>query len=360
MISSFAVVVFMCVVWTLPPNITGFNLHGGRRAQIFTQHSKENWAAIIDELSVQKNQSRPQLAIKLQNGMGNQLYMISALLTLAIDHIPRFSVILPNVSYLKPSWPEYKKRVPTYWGTIFAKLAPLLGEIDEEPVVPEHCKIWQQHPCSGNDCEPDDLYRPGWDYPLLHRSDCKVFALQGQFINRMYYSKHLSVLRHLFQDEASIHRATRFVNALRHGKNRPIVSIHYRLGDFISAGWNLDDDYYVRAVSQVALTLGNDTTCFIFSNQPGAAWLRSTSLLSNHCPSQVLVPLKYSDVESFYMMGLADANVLAYSSFSFWAAVLGRSNRIVITPTVTDSGGPKKGPRVTVEPDWISLAAKES
>merc|ERR1719335_764982 len=124
------------------------------------------------------------------------------------------------------------------------------------------------------------------------------------------------------------------MNELRHGKRGPIVSIHYRLGDFISAGWNLHDDYYVRAMSQVTLKLGSNITCLIFSNRPGAAWVRSTSSLSRHCGSQVLVPLKYTDVESLYMMSLADANVLAYSTFSFWAAVLGSNRRIVVTPFV--------------------------
>lgn len=350
----------LCIVVTLPIKVLGFYFQGAKRIQFTAPEPvTSNLTLLIEELSTRKKKNRPQLAIHLANGLGNQLYMISGLLSVAIDHMPRFSVVLPNVSHLKPSWPEYKKPVPTYWGSVFTKLAPLLGEVDEEPKVPEHCKIWQQHPCIDNHCESDDLYKPGWDSALLHQSDCRVFVLQGQFINRIYYGRHLPVLKQLFIDEASVQRASRFVDELSYGKGGPIVSIHYRLGDFVSAGWDLHDDYYVRAMSRVADQLGSNTTCLIFANQPGPAWLRSTRLLSHQCGSQVLVPLRYNDVESFYMMGLADANVLAYSSFSFWAAALGRDGRIVVTPNVSETGGPKKGPRVTVEPGWISLAAQE-
>lgn len=184
--------------------------------------------------------------------------------------------------------------------------------------------------------------------------------MRGYFQDPKYFIGHLPLLRRVFSDEESVEKARGRLAALSRGTAGPLVAVHYRLGDYEPNGWVLDRDYYDGAMREVVRRLGNRTTCLIFSDDPDLAWQRSETLQG--CSQRVLVPRSDTDVTSFYMMGLTEANVLADSTFSYFAALFGVGKRVVVAPRVE---GPRAKcwsylqtgpPAQPGEPDWLTVA----
>ncbi|MGX9519201.1 alpha-1,2-fucosyltransferase [Vibrio mediterranei] len=111
------------------------------------------------------------------------------------------------------------------------------------------------------------------------------------------------------------------------------VSVHVRRGDFVSNkaaaqvhGGVCNIDYYKRAVELVHEKY-RDVKFFIFSDD--RPWCeREFSWLLN----SVVVSDTKNHFEDMYLMSKCDANIIANSTFSWWAAYINRSNDFVIAP----------------------------
>lgn len=112
------------------------------------------------------------------------------------------------------------------------------------------------------------------------------------------------------------------------------VAVHIRRGDYIQKGFsdifiNLSEtDYYHNAIKMINSHLANPYF-FIFSND--VDWCKSNLSL----PNSVYVDWnKGSDsIYDFYLMSQCKVNIIANSTFSFWAAYLNRNAEMVICPT---------------------------
>jgi len=313
-------------------------------------------SAAVQALSPAAGRGRTVLTAELLNGLGNQLFQVSALLALARDHGPSYAVALPNVSHVGNR--------STYWQTVMRKLQPLLrsgGDLRPGSSIRNgQCTVDQVPSFNAldKDCGKATIFRHDWASVLSGRGSCKGVTLRGYFQDPRYFIRHLPFLRRVFSDQESVEKARRHLAELVPRKG-PVVGLHYRLGDYEPNGWVLDRDYYDEAMREVVQRIGNQTTCLIFSDDPEQAWQRSETL--EGCSKRVLVPKNETDVTSFYMMGLTDANVLADSTFSYFAALLGSGKRVVVAPRMA---GPKascwsylrSGPPAQMgEPEWLTV-----
>jgi hypothetical protein len=113
------------------------------------------------------------------------------------------------------------------------------------------------------------------------------------------------------------------------------VSIHIRRGDYVNASnfKGICDQQYYRSSIEKVKELMKSPRFFIFSNDIG--WCRENILDMLVYDEVTFVDNNIGD-ESYrdmQLMSLAQCNILANSSFSWWAAYLNkRSDAIVITP----------------------------
>jgi hypothetical protein len=168
--------------------------------------------------------------------------------------------------------------------------------------------------------------------PSVHRFDeidgsCNFDGRVFDQPDRTEFIGYFQSYRYLEGCEEALRRALRFrlphrahaealAFATRRRYGRPLVSIHVRRGDYVKPGFedvwgNLTaDGYYARAVELI----GDDVTYIVFSDD-----------LAGCRESLDLDDALYADYDtgtSLCLMSICDVNVVANSSFSWWAAFL--------------------------------------
>ncbi len=111
------------------------------------------------------------------------------------------------------------------------------------------------------------------------------------------------------------------------------VSIHIRRGDYVDSIYDIVDvDYYSRAV-QIINSQISDPKFYLFSDEIGDAEKLLNEiggLRKVECVSWNSAKNSYYDM---YLMSLCKHNIIANSTFSYWAAQLNKNkNKIVIWP----------------------------
>jgi len=339
----------------------------GRLHPVSTQSSEGvSPEAAISVLTAKPGDGKQGLTVRLFGGLGNQLFEVSALVATALDNQRRFSVMLPDVS-------QVCCNRTTYWKSVLFNLVPFVhGVLKQEQEAnasdagDERCVVDQGLGGSqwDKDCHAATIFDPAWLSRLQKHKGCKVVTLRGFFQDRAFFARHLPLLRQLFWNEVFVARAKKELAALlpRSGNKEIVVSVHYRLGDYDPNGWVLERSYYERALLEVGNRFAGHLVCLVFSDDPSRAWARSEML--SGCAERVLVPHRVDDATSLYMMGLVDVNILADSSFSYWAALLGRRRKLVVAPQMGGSDGScwsylRDWPDPTLDdaPAWVTVAA---
>lgn len=336
---------------------------GGSSAQVEELHN-------LLELrpSSARGRNKTVLTVELMGGLGNQLFQVAALISTGLSVSPTFSLALPDVSGVCCNR-------STYWHSVFGKLRPLLLSGLQTSATTKESNM--SRPAAGkclveqvkgfdpydDDCSDATSYDASWASTLPSRTSCGTVKLYGYFQHPAFFEKHLPLLREAFWDEVSATKARTQINAALPGAahSRPMVAVHYRLGDYDHNGWVLDSDYYDAALAQVLHRLApSQPSCLIFSDEPKRAWARAELLQG--CAEKVLVNV--TDVAtSFHMMSLAQAIVTADSTFSYWAALLGNKKDVVVTPSLQ---GKKKecwsylqrAPSLSADTSWIQVPAR--
>ncbi len=115
--------------------------------------------------------------------------------------------------------------------------------------------------------------------------------------------------------------------------NKNSVSIHIRRGDYIRNLSAMDThglcskDYYTKAIEFIKRELGNDLHFYLFTDDEEwihreMHWDIDCTLLSGN-----------STIEDFYLMSQCKHNIIANSTFSWWAAWLNKNpNKKIIIP----------------------------
>lgn len=112
------------------------------------------------------------------------------------------------------------------------------------------------------------------------------------------------------------------------------ISLHIRRGDYINdkktkdAHYTFGLEYYEKAIDIIKQKI-SDPTFFIFSDD--IEWVKQN--LKINFPTIFVSDLNIKDYEELIVMSKCKNNIIANSSFSFWAAWLNKNpNKIVIAP----------------------------
>lgn len=113
-----------------------------------------------------------------------------------------------------------------------------------------------------------------------------------------------------------------------------ILAIHVRQGDYVEVDeiGVLSRGYYSRALKLLKSSGSNWDQVWIFSDEPEVAKQLLEQELTGIIAHYVDAPLESPDFESLLLMSNAKQLIIANSTFSYWAAILGRPDKTVFYP----------------------------
>lgn len=184
----------------------------------------------------------------------------------------------------------------------------------------------------------------------------KNWDIQGWFHLYHYWKECEDYVKDTFTFKQEItDQATKQVEAIRNGEPYPIVSIHFRRGDYLQvASLNLTLDYYSEAIS-IFLEKFPYFKLLVFSDD--IEWCKRVLQGDN-----ILFSEGNTNYVDMCMMTLCDHNIVANSSFSWWGAYLNRhTDKLVVCPE--DYVGPSDRVNQFINKnyypkDWIALKLK--
>ena len=155
----------------------------------------------------------------------------------------------------------------------------------------------------------------------------KNWDIQGWFHLYHYWDKYEDLIKDTFKFKKEIlDQASKNIEQIKEGENYPIVSVHFRRGDYLQvASLNLTLDYYNEAIS-IFLEKFPYFKLLVFSDD--IEWCKEVLVGDNIYFSQ-----GNSNYVDMCMMTLCDHNIIANSSFSWWGAYLNTSpDKTIVCP----------------------------
>jgi hypothetical protein len=192
----------------------------------------------------------------------------------------------------------------------------------------------------------EEIEEKGFAYSEYSLPRSGTFSLSGYFQSERYFDHCAGLVRSQFEPKDGLMKRL----ATLHDFSRS-CSIHVRRGDYV--GFQdvlpvLPMEYYEEAVRHLYGKKAGKVRFFIFSDDP--QWCREAFHLKNS-----VVMKGSSDVMDLYLMSMCEDNIIANSSFSWWAAWLNgnRKKRVVAPRTWFGPCGPRSN---SIVPDsWTAL-----
>lgn len=165
-------------------------------------------------------------------------------------------------------------------------------------------------------------------------TDLKSAYLTGYWQSYQYFSDVEEDIRHLYsfreiEDRANMEMIKRI------SETNNSVFVHVRLGDYLKLsdiyGGICTPDYYEKCMAMIRDKRGEDTTFFIFSNEPKK--VGEVIDLSSYRHTIVDLNDEKNGWKDMQLMSKCQDSIIANSSFSWWAAYLNNNeNKIVCAP----------------------------
>lgn len=271
------------------------------------------------------------VVVQLTGGLGNQLFQYAAAKALSLHH--ETGLLLDVSAFLREELPDLE--VPrdfelyNFEGvtekTINAvelaadKQFSFLNEKRFERLLPKNKR--------GVYKEPFYHFDPGF-----FNSRHAVF-LKGHWQSFKYFNKYKSEIITALQLKKSV--ISNVLETAAANSNEGVVSVHIRRGDYLRKPvileWHgiMDKAYYAEAFEQIAKKATIRKVLY-FSDEP--EWVASEllPLMPGEIISSKIAATQYED---FHLMQHCAHNIIANSTFSWWAAYLNTSpGKIVIAP----------------------------
>ncbi len=168
-----------------------------------------------------------------------------------------------------------------------------------------------------------------FDSPILDVD--KNYYVDGYWQSDRFFKSIADVLKKDFQIKESLSDANK--SLIKTIKNTNSVSVHFRRGDYVSIPANKDynvctKEYYSKAL-EIIESKTKDPRYFVFSDD--IEWVKNNIKFKHkHTFIDNNVNKSYVDL---YLMSLCEHNIMANSTFSWWASWLNQNpKKIVIAP----------------------------
>ena len=172
----------------------------------------------------------------------------------------------------------------------------------------------------------------------------KTYYLDGYWQSEKYFKESEDVIRRELEPSEELLlklNATPFIN-------ENIVSMHIRRTDYVTSnGFHpvQSIEYYENALK----IIGDYDKLFIFSDD--IEWCRNNLKFEN-----MLFISGLSDIEDLYLMSMCKNNIIANSSFSWWAAWLNKNeNKKVIAPSKWFGDVANLNEKNIIPEEWIKV-----
>lgn len=149
---------------------------------------------------------------------------------------------------------------------------------------------------------------------------------QGYFFDLKYYDDMKGVLRREFslKQKINLPRSLRMML-----DKREVVSLHVRRGDFLKLNRDISSSAYYERAMHIIESKVTAPVYFIFSDD--IAWVKEN--MDVHGEKVYISEMGFQDYEEFTIMKHCKHNIIANSTFSYWAAYLNAdTDKIVICP----------------------------
>lgn len=185
---------------------------------------------------------------------------------------------------------------------------------------------------------------------FINSGDCYY---EGYWQNHKYFHDYYDIISKEFSfklDNLCI-KNENIIEFIKNSLN-PTVSIHIRRGDYINNKYFKDIcnvDYYNKSINEV-LNVFPNAFFLIFSNDIN--WCKNNICKIIYNNNIIFVDWNNTDKSyiDMYIMSLCRINIIANSSFSWWAAYLNKNkNKIVIAPDKWINNNKLFKPQL---PDW--------
>lgn len=153
---------------------------------------------------------------------------------------------------------------------------------------------------------------------------------RGYWQNYRFFAAYREEIQNMmeFVDEPS----TGFNKWLKELEKSNSVSVHVRRGDYITLGWQLDEQYYIDAINDI-ISNNINTKLYIFSDDLEYCKRFMNKYYKDIEVSYVEYESDNRTVEDLILMSHCKQMILANSSYSWWAAYLNKnSNPRIICP----------------------------
>jgi hypothetical protein len=288
------------------------------------------------------------IIVQLQGGFGNQLFQYAAAMALAVHH--NCSLKVDPTLLGQPD-----KAIGTFRNYNLQVLEdnPIIAELDEINRV-KGSKLSQYlykllPPYRRN------VYRElGFEFdPNFYKSKIPVY-LKGYRQSEAYFVRYKTeVLSKIRLQNSYTEPLQNWVQKLQEGNS---VAVHIRRGDYknpVVTNYHgiLTLDYYKAAINYI-LNLYPNSDFYVFSDTPEVI---NELLDLNISVKTVQLNSATTQYDDFYLMSCCKHNIIANSSFSWWAAYLNHNpKKTVIAPKQWFNKAPYNT-KDLYPTDWIQL-----
>jgi hypothetical protein len=241
----------------------------------------------------QKYQSDQNIINELAGGLGNMMFQIAAGYSLSKDNNSKFYIYPYEIQGMVHKHPTQ------YLDSIFRNIKVL--DIEESFNTVDHSMFHFESMNTG-------------DYNF------KNLLLKGGFQSHKYFEKYSYEIKELFTPSTEM-----IQNLMSMYETRDTVSIHVRRGDYLNLPnhhHNLSLSYYLNAINYF-----KQYNFLVFSDD--ISWCKENFIGDNFTFVEGT-----TDVEDLYLMSMCEHNIIANSTFSWWAAWLNNNpNKVVVYPS---------------------------
>ena len=270
------------------------------------------------------------LSCMLMGGLGNQLFQIFATISAAVN------ANLPFVFEYSDVLNVGKPR-PTYWNSFLNMLRQFttFESLYTLPKIAETGFIYT--PIVVNSQDPRCLFGYFQSYKYFDQHyDAIIKLIKLRDKQAVVQNKSRLFINEMTQNEMTLNEMTQ--NEMT---NDPTVSMHFRLGDYVSIQHYhpvMPIKYYINALRLMIDRLSTDRFRVIYFNesQDQSTVNVSIKVLSKTFPNLVFVQADLSeDWEQMLLMSVCNHNIIANSSFSWWGAYFNQNpDKLVCYPSV--------------------------
>ncbi len=249
-------------------------------------------------------------------GLGNQLFMIFAGISYALDHNIEYTILSQD--------DKTQNGTRTYWNTLLSGLSNKYSQLDRQ-------LQWYNEPCFHHTNIPDSM----------QNSD---FILHGYFQSYKYFEHNFAKLNNILHLTQKIKDVCNHYDHLFVGKKT--IGMHFRMGDYLGLQayhYVQRPEYYIEALLQLHKDLqkrGENISdyqilCFFEENDKPiidkyiSLIRESTQFECNF----TYIRFEIADWEQILLMANCDHLIIANSTFSWWGAYFNaKTDKLVYYP----------------------------